>query len=146
MKEHAHYETTDPKIEGTTRADDIRAIASKNENFDVVIAHHVLEHIDDDRKALAEIWRVLVPGGQAILSAPINWSRSGTFESDKFNTRAARAAAYGGADHVRYYGRDFPERIRAAGFTVREFRAEPEQEVMLGLGRDEAIYVATKTS
>ena len=40
------------------------------ESFDVVTALDVLEHLDDDARAMAEISRVLAPGGVAVLSVP----------------------------------------------------------------------------
>ena len=38
--------------------------------FDIVLATDTIEHIDDDRKALQEIHRVLVPGGHALIVVP----------------------------------------------------------------------------
>jgi SAM-dependent methyltransferase len=38
--------------------------------FDVVLASDVLEHIEDDREAVAEVVRVLKPGGAFIFSVP----------------------------------------------------------------------------
>jgi 2-polyprenyl-3-methyl-5-hydroxy-6-metoxy-1,4-benzoquinol methylase len=39
-------------------------------SFDVVVSFQVIEHIQDDRKFLEEIYRVLKPGGKAIISTP----------------------------------------------------------------------------
>ena len=41
-----------------------------NETFDVVTALDVLEHVDDDLQALAEMWRVAKPGGLLVLTVP----------------------------------------------------------------------------
>jgi SAM-dependent methyltransferase len=41
--------------------------------FDVVLSHEVLEHVQNDREALAEIFRVLRPGGRLILFCPNRW-------------------------------------------------------------------------
>jgi SAM-dependent methyltransferase len=38
--------------------------------FDLVLSHEVLEHVDDDRAAAAEILRVLRPGGRLVLFVP----------------------------------------------------------------------------
>jgi SAM-dependent methyltransferase len=145
MRQHAGYVTADAKMSDVERPRaDMQALADKAESFDVVIAHHVLEHVASDFKALEEVYRVLKPGGRAILSVPINWSRAETFETDAFRTVSEKTAAFGAADHVRYYGRDFPGRIAQCGFAVHEYRADPELEVALSLGRDEAIHIATK--
>ena len=50
---------------------DLRAIGLKSESFDLVFASHVLEHIDDDEVALEEVYRILKPGGVAVLPVPI---------------------------------------------------------------------------
>lgn len=41
-----------------------------DETFDVVLSHEVLEHVDDDRQAVTEALRVLVPGGRLVIFAP----------------------------------------------------------------------------
>jgi SAM-dependent methyltransferase len=38
--------------------------------FDLVLSHEVLEHVQDDRLAAAEIARVLMPGGRAVIFVP----------------------------------------------------------------------------
>ena len=52
-------------------ADDV-LLPYPDEYFDVVIASHVVEHAEDDRKLLAEIQRVLKPDGVAVILIPIN--------------------------------------------------------------------------
>ena len=51
---------------------------------------------------------------------------------------------YGQSDHVRYYGADVRDRIRAAGFKLDEFTAEGEDVLTYGLARGEKVFVATK--
>ncbi len=41
--------------------------------FDLILSHEVIEHVQDDRAALAEMARVLRPGGRAILFCPNRW-------------------------------------------------------------------------
>lgn len=50
---------------------DLTNLPFQDAQFDLVYASHVLEHIQDDRKALSEIRRVLKAGGIAILPVPI---------------------------------------------------------------------------
>jgi len=85
-------------------------------SFDVVIANHVLEHVDDDARALAEIHRVLKPGGVAILQTPYSRKLHHTWSDPGIDTPRARLHAYGQEDHVRLFGRDIFERVVAAGF------------------------------
>lgn len=85
-------------------------------SFDCVIANHVLEHVDDDTRALAEIHRVLKPGGIAILQTPYSRKLHLTWSDRGIDTPQARLQAFGQEDHVRLFGRDIFERIAAAGF------------------------------
>jgi SAM-dependent methyltransferase len=123
---------------------DICNIAFRDASFDHVIANQVLEHVPDDHKALREIARVLKPGGFAILTVPQNWAREETYENSAAKTRAERFAHYGDQYHVRYYGRDFPERIAMAGLRPECFRLPPEEEPRYGLGRSEVLWLAHK--
>jgi SAM-dependent methyltransferase len=88
-------------------------------SFDLVIANHVLEHVDDDVRALSEIRRVLRPGGKAILQTPYSAMLLASFEDKGVQSRDARTFAYGQDDHVRLYGRDVFDRFCAAGFISR---------------------------
>ncbi|TCT12433.1 methyltransferase family protein [Tepidamorphus gemmatus] len=138
------YVTTDPIMPGVDRREDMTALSFADASFDIAIAHHVLEHIADDRLAISELFRVLKPGGRAILSVPQNWSRMETWEDDGLSAEAERVAAFGARDHRRFYGRDFEKRLAAAGFETEVFRMPPADEVRYGLLRDEAIHVARR--
>ncbi|MBN1305117.1 MAG: methyltransferase domain-containing protein [Anaerolineales bacterium] len=50
----------------TFKTIDVQMIPFDSENFDIVIANHMLYHVPDRSKALSEIWRVLKPGGYLI--------------------------------------------------------------------------------
>lgn len=89
-----------------------------DDSFDVVMCNHVLEHVADDRLALSEIRRVLTPGGRAILMSPIDEQLAETFEDAAVTSPTERHRVFGQSDHLRRYGRDFAERVAAAGFTV----------------------------
>ena len=80
--------------------------------FDCVVASEVLEHLTRDDEALAEIRRVLKPGGQIAVSVPrwgpevLCWALSDAYYQ-----------AEGG--HVRIYGRqELRRKLGAHGFRV----------------------------
>ncbi len=102
-------------------------------SFDLVIANHVLEHVVDDGKAIAEIRRVLRPGGHAILQTPFSPKLERTWEDSGVDSAAARTQAFGQGDHVRLYGRDIFERIAAAGLVPK---VSPHDELLADFDGD----------
>jgi SAM-dependent methyltransferase len=112
-------------------------------SFDRIVCSHVLEHVDD-RAALAEMFRVLRPGGLAVLMIPIveGWAQS--YEDAAITSEPDRTLHFGQRDHVRYYGSDFRDRVRAAGFSLDEFTAQGRDCVQYGLARGEKLFLATK--
>jgi len=122
---------------------DIEAIDLPDAGLDCVLSSHVLEHVDD-RRALSEMYRVLRPGGAAIIMIPVveGWAR--TYENPAVKTDRERTRHYGQFDHVRYYGADVRERIREAGFALEEMTAEGEDVLTYGLLRGEKVFVARK--
>lgn len=104
--------------------EDITNISFNDNSFDIIFCSHVLEHIPDDLLAMRELYRVLKPGGFAILQVPIKDMFNGrvidkTYEDFSIATPEGREKAFGQNDHVRVYGRDFKDRVEAAGFIVR---------------------------
>ena len=67
---------------------------------------------------MSEFFRVLRPGGWAILQVPVDSARSETFEDPSIDDPAERLRLFGQEDHVRIYGGDYVDRLREAGFTV----------------------------
>ncbi len=49
---------------------DVRALPIKDDYFDYVVSYGVVEHFKETDKALREIFRVLKPGGTAVISVP----------------------------------------------------------------------------
>lgn len=94
---------------------DMMAIPCEGESFDLVIANHVLEHVSDDRIAVHEIFRVLRPGGHAILQTPFSAKLQSTWSDPGVDTDTARLHAYGQEDHVRLFGRDIFARFANSG-------------------------------
>lgn len=127
---------------------DVCAIPFRDGFFDVVLCNHVLEHVPDDQLGVQEIFRVLREGGWAILQVPIDPDLDVTFEDDSIVDPVQRQLMYGQDDHVRQYGRDYPARLRQAGFAIteRDFCQElgSEQAARFGLDPKEKLYVCRK--
>jgi len=87
---------------------------------------HVLEHVQDDQQAMRELYRVLKPGGWAVLMVSMEPDRAETFEDASVVEPEKREQVFGQNDHVRMYGQDFKERLEHAGFTVHMHRYAKE--------------------
>ncbi len=102
----------------TTIRCDITDILFKDTWFDVIFANQVLEHVHNDALAMSELYRVLKPGGWAILQVPLNETQQNTYEDWDMTTDDERTLCFGQRDHVRVYGLDYKDRLQEAGFTV----------------------------
>ena len=127
---------------------DITSIQFEDNTFDVIICSHVLEHVLDDQKAMRELFRVLKPGGWAILQSPIDLTRDTTFEDPKIVSPDDREKAFGQSDHVRIYGCDYKDRLEAAGLIVKIDNYVTTLGINMvkkyGLQENEDIYFCTK--
>jgi predicted SAM-dependent methyltransferase len=109
----------------------------EDESVDVVICNHLFEHVEDDGRAMREIYRIMRAGGWGIMLVPEDRSREKTFEDDSITDAKERTRLFGQYDHRRLYGRDYDDRLRAAGFRVER------HAVMTFLGEEERRLFAT---
>ena len=91
-------------------------------SFDGVVCSHVLEHVDDDGAAMAELCRVLRPDGWAVVLVPLDLNRTETYEDPEVVTPEQRERAYWQDDHMRLYALDIADRLQEAGFGVETVR------------------------
>lgn len=105
---------------------DVQNIPLEDECVDVVICNHILEHVEDDRKALGELHRILRTNGWGVVLVPQDYERATTFEDDTITSPEERARIFGQYDHRRIYGRDYADRVRACGFEVEEIEYEKQ--------------------
>ncbi len=115
---HLQYTTTDLNSPIADVKADICDLPFEDHSFDFIICNHVLEHIPDDTTAMQELYRVLAPGGIAIIQVPYDRNREQTFEDDTITDRKERARIFGQYDHVRVYGMDYFRKLAAVGFVV----------------------------
>ena len=97
---------------------DVQQIPLEAESFDAVICNHIMEHVEDDGKALRELYRIMRRGGWGVILSPVELEREKTFEDDTITDPAERTRIFGQYDHRRIYGRDYAARLREAGFEV----------------------------
>ncbi len=95
---------------------DILDLPFPDESFDIIFCNHVLEHIEDDAKAMSELYRVMKPGGWGIFQVPMKNSLEKTYEDFTITDPKERQKHFGQYDHVRWYGMDYFDRLRNAGF------------------------------
>ena len=138
----------DPGFPGIREVVDVTNIPFEDCFFDLILCNHVLEHVQDDRKAMEELYRVLKKDAYAILNVPINHELEETLENPAYNTKELREKYYGQADHVRYYGKDYADRLRSAGFMVDivypNITISDKDLRINGLIRDDEIFICWK--
>ena len=127
---------------------DICNLPFKKNSFDFILCNHVLEHINDDRKAMKELYRVLNKNGTAILQVPINQKSSKTFEDSSIVDKKERIEKFGQYDHIRLYGLDYFKKLESFGFKVDPLKYSKEftesEIIKYGLIKDEIIPVCKK--
>ena len=126
---------------------DITKIKFPDESFEVIYCSHVLEHVEEDKKAIGELYRVLKKNGWAILLVPIVCDK--TFEDFSICDPMERLKIYGHKEHVRNYGKDYVDRLREKGFKVEVITKnellQNDEIIKLGLSsHNSEIYYCTK--
>ena len=80
---------------------DITKLEIADNQFDFIICYHILEHIENDGQAMKELFRVLKPGGVAIIQTP--FKEGEIYENDKIISPEDRKIHFHQEDHVRIY-------------------------------------------
>jgi SAM-dependent methyltransferase len=130
-----------------TRHVDVTDIGLPDESFDAVICIHVLEHVQEDAKAISEMYRVLKKGGFALLQVPYEAGRAQTYEDPTITAPEERRKHFLQFDHVRIYGRDYIDRFLKPGFQVEysDYRNKMDQQLAEKLVvKNEEIFLLRK--
>ncbi|WP_420321736.1 class I SAM-dependent methyltransferase [Flagellimonas sp.] len=128
---------------------DITNIPFESNYFDLILCNHVLEHVPEDKKAMAELFRVMKTNGFGIFQVPMDYSREMTYEDFSITNPKEREKEFGQFDHVRWYGRDYKTRLEKAGFVVdvNNFvnTFSKKDQIKYGFDSSELIYHCWKT-
>lgn len=142
------YTTTDLESPLADIKADICNLPFDNNAYDFILCNHVLEHIPDDTKAMQELYRILKPGGMAILQIPIVEQQEETFEDDTITDKKERTRIFGQYDHVRVYGLDYYTKLEKIGFEVHQTAYAKdftdEQVELYRVNKNEVIPVCIK--
>lgn len=88
---------------GTVRQGDVCAIPFPDESFDLILATDIIEHVDDDQKALQELQRILKKSGHIVITVPVFPSLWGLQDEVAHHKR-------------RYHRHDLFEKLGKSGF------------------------------
>ena len=117
--QHWDYTTTDLNSPLADLVTDICDLPLQDNQYDLILCNHVLEHIPNDLKAMTELYRVLKKGGTLIAQVPLNEENIKTLEDDSITDPRDRTRFFGQYDHVRLYGQDYYKRLKSVGFSVK---------------------------
>ena len=141
-----NYTSIDLHSDLATIKMDVMNMTFRDNTFDCIICYHVLEHVENDIKAMQEIYRVLEPNGYAILQVPIA-DVSRTSEDHSLSGKE-REKLYRGRNHLRLYGLDYKYKLESVGFKVRidDYVKHLSQKIIkrYGLDAKEDIYFCMK--
>lgn len=124
----------------------ITALPYRDNCADLLVCYHVLEHVPDDLSAMRELTRVIKPDGVGLVQVPF---RRGTMtdEDPSVTDEAERIRRFGQADHVRYYGDDFEDRLVKSGLGFRRVTPRTllgmEMCTWLRLNPDEVVWIVS---
>ncbi len=143
-KKYPNYLTSDfAENKFVDRRYNIIAIDEPEDTFHWIICYHILEHIEDDIKAMRELHRVLKKEGIAIIQTP--YKEGPIYENQFITTNEERLAYFGQEDHVRIYSVEgLKDRLQSVGFHVRMLEFNEEANNINGFKPHEVVILAKK--
>ncbi len=127
---------------------DLHQIPLEDNRFDVIFCNHVMEHVDDALQCMKELYRVMAPGAWGIMQVPQDMSREETYEDWSITSPKEREIHFWQKDHVRLFGKDYPQWLERAGFEVEIAFANnpiPDEEIeRYRIAKNEVLYIVRK--
>jgi predicted SAM-dependent methyltransferase len=139
------YVTSDYEGEfEATKKLNIESTNEPNEIYDLVICYHILEHIENDIKAMKELHRIIKIGGKCIIQTPFKEGK--IYENDEIKTEEERLIHFGQKDHLRIYSVEgLIDRLESVGFhTKLKAYKTIENNNYYGYKINEKIIIAEK--
>ncbi len=120
---------------------DITNLELDEASIDLIICYHILEHIEDDMKAMEELHKVLKPGCKALIQTP--FKEGNIYEDFTITDPARRMLHFGQDDHVRIYSvNGLKDRLEKSGFSA--VAEKFEGDIYRGLADEETVLIITK--
>lgn len=145
---HIQYDTTDLYMDHVTFHSDIMDMHMvPDETYDVIICSHVLEHVQDDRKALSELKRTLKPEGKVIFLVPVDLNAT-CIDEEWGLSEAENWRRFGQGDHCRRYDKSGLVKRLEEQFYVHSLGKEyfgEELFAQCSLADTSTLYVLTKS-
>lgn len=147
MKKRAlNYISTD--LSGNFISDqkyDITDINAQEESFNIIICYHILEHVDDDIRAMKELFRVLKRKGVCLVQTP--FKEGEIYEDASIISPEKRQLHFGQTDHVRIYSVEgLKMRLQSVGFEVEVRKFDTLPENIHGFKESEKIFICRKNT
>lgn len=118
------YRTADINSTNVDDEVNIEDLPYKDNYFNLFLCSHVLEHVNDDSKAIKELYHILKPGEIGICMVPINLNLNETCElpPDVEETKEYCWYNFGHSHHRRAYSKNgFVQRLQDNSFTVNQY-------------------------
>ncbi|MBN2213758.1 MAG: methyltransferase domain-containing protein [Bacteroidales bacterium] len=138
------YESTD--ISGDFMAHkhlDITRIDEPDSKYDLIICYHILEHVEKDKEAMSELYRILKPGGICMIQTP--FKKGSIYENSAIKNPNDRKIHFGQEDHVRIYSvNGLKFRLEQNGFDVKVMHFSEDEHNYHGLKPQEYVFIASR--
>ena len=107
---------------------DIENTKLEDKSIEMIICNHVLEHVNDYKKALKELKRIIKPNGLIIISFPVDTNYKTVYEEKNIKSPLEKVKKFGQNDHLRIFGKDSKKMLEKIGFTVEEINGKNYDE------------------